>query len=84
MGILLWIVFGAVAGWVASMIMGTNASQGTLTDIIMGIVGAVVGGFLMQALGQPGASGFDVYSFIVAVAGACVVIWLGRVLRRSA
>ena len=81
MGILLWIIFGAIAGWIASIIMKTDASQNTLIDIIMGIVGAIAGGFIMEFLGQSGVTGFNLYSLIVAVLGACVVIFLGRMLR---
>lgn len=80
MGILLWIIFGAVAGWIASMIMGTS-SQGTLADIVMGIIGSVVGGFLMNLIGKSGVTGFNVNSLIVAVVGAMVVIFVGRKLR---
>jgi len=83
MGILLWIIFGALAGWIASVIMKTNASQGTLMDIIMGIVGAVVGGFLMNLIGQSGVSGFNLYSLVVAVLGAIVIIAIGRTLRKN-
>jgi len=79
MGILLWIIFGAIAGWIASMIMKTDA--GAMMDILMGIVGAVVGGFLMNILGQSGVTGFNLYSMIVAVIGAIVVICIGRALR---
>lgn len=79
MGIILWIVFGAIAGWIASMIMGSNGD--TVMDIIMGIVGAVVGGFLMNALGYSGVTGFNLYSMAVAVFGAIVVIYVGRMLR---
>jgi len=82
MGIILWIIFGAIAGWIASIIMKTNSSQGTMTDIILGVVGAVVGGFLMGLVGKPGVSGFDVYSLVVAVIGAVVVIYVGRLLKR--
>ncbi len=82
MGIILWIIFGAVAGWIASIVMKTNSSQGTITDIVLGIVGAVVGGFLMGLVGKPGVSGFDVYSLLVAVIGAVVVIYVGRLLKR--
>ena len=64
------------------MVMKTNSSQGTITDIIMGIVGAVVGGFLMGLVGQPGVTGFNIYSFIVAVIGAVVVIFVGRLIMR--
>lgn len=79
MGIILWIVFGALAGWIASNIMKSNAS--TMSDIILGIVGAVVGGFLMGMMGQSGVTGFNLYSMIVAVIGAIVVIYVGRMLR---
>lgn len=81
MGIILWIVFGALAGWIASVIMKTDYDQGTVVDIIMGVVGAVVGGFLMEALGQSGITGFNLYSLFVAVIGAIVVIYVGRELR---
>jgi uncharacterized membrane protein YeaQ/YmgE (transglycosylase-associated protein family) len=63
------------------MIMKTNARQGTIMDIIMGVIGAVVGGFLMGLVGQAGVTGFDVRSLIVAVIGAVVVIYLGRLIR---
>ena len=82
MGILLWIIFGAIAGWIASLVMKTNSSQGTVTDIVLGIVGAVVGGFLMGLAGKPGVGGFDVYSLVVAVIGAVVVIYVGRLIKR--
>jgi len=81
MGIILWIIFGAIAGWVASVIMKTNSNQGTVTDIVLGIVGAVVGGFLMGSLGQSGITGFNLNSLIVAVIGSAIVIYLGRALR---
>jgi uncharacterized membrane protein YeaQ/YmgE (transglycosylase-associated protein family) len=82
MGILLWILFGALAGWLASIIMKSNAGQGTLSDIIMGVIGAVVGGFIMNLLGQSGVTGFNLYSIAVAVLGAIVVIYIGRMIRR--
>jgi uncharacterized membrane protein YeaQ/YmgE (transglycosylase-associated protein family) len=82
MGIILWIIFGAIAGWIASIVMKTNSSQGTITDIVLGIIGALVGGFLMGLVGKPGVSGFDVYSLVVAVIGAIVVIYVGRLLKR--
>jgi uncharacterized membrane protein YeaQ/YmgE (transglycosylase-associated protein family) len=82
MGIILWIIFGALAGWIASVIMKTDA--GAMMDIIMGIIGAVVGGFLMNLAGQSGVTGFNLYSLFVAVIGAIVVISLGRMLRNVA
>jgi len=81
MGILLWIIFGALAGWIASIIMKTNHGQGTIADIIMGIIGAIVGGFIMNQLGQSGVNGFNLYSLAVAVIGASIVIYIGRLVR---
>ena len=81
MDFLIFIIFGAIAGWLASIIMKTDASQGLLMDIVMGVFGALVGGFLFNTFGQPGVTGFNVYSFIVAIVGSCVVIWFGRLIR---
>lgn len=81
MGIILWIVFGALAGWVATAIMKTNESL--VMNIVIGIVGAVVGGWIMSLLGQGGVSGFNLYSFIVAVIGAVVLIAIVRAIRRT-
>lgn len=81
MGILLWIIFGALAGWIASVLMKTNNQQGTTMDIVLGIVGAIVGGFVMGMIGQSGVTGFNLYSLAVAVVGAVIVIYLGRMLR---
>lgn len=81
MGILLWIIFGALAGWISSVLTKTNNQQGTMMDIVLGIVGAIVGGFLMGMVGQSGVTGFNVYSLAVAVVGAVIVIYLGRMMR---
>lgn len=82
MGIILWIVFGALAGWVASMIMGTNNQQGIVLNIVVGIVGAVLGGWLMSLIGESGVTSFNLYSFMVAVGGACVLLALLGAVRR--
>ena len=83
MGIILWIVFGAIVGWIANILM-KNGDEGILMDIIIGIIGASLGGFLMNILGNSGVTGFNVYSLFVAVIGAMVLIWISRILRRSA
>lgn len=80
MGILLWIVFGALVGWVASLVMGGGG--GLVWDIGVGIVGAVIGGFIMSLLGEGGVQGFTFYSFLVALLGACILIGLVRAVRR--
>lgn len=74
MGIILWIVFGGIAGWVASLIMGTDGQQGIILNVVIGIVGAVIGGWLMSVMGSSGVSGFNLYSLIVAIVGAVVLI----------
>jgi len=80
MGIILWIIFGALVGWIASAIMNTN--DGVLMDIVIGIVGAVVGGWLMSLVGSSGVTGFNLYSFLVALAGAVVLILIVKFIRR--
>ncbi len=82
MGLILWIVFGALAGWIASMIMKTDAEQGVILNIVVGIVGAVIGGWLMSIVGESGVQGFNLYSFLVAVLGACALIATVKAARR--
>jgi uncharacterized membrane protein YeaQ/YmgE (transglycosylase-associated protein family) len=76
MNILIWIIFGALAGWIASMITGTNEEQGAIGNIIVGILGAFAGGFIMSLLGQGGVSGFNLYSLLVAVGGAALLLYI--------
>ena len=80
MNILVWIIFGAIAGWLADVVM--KSDHGMIEDIILGIIGAIVGGFIMNSLGEPGVTGFNLYSLLVAVIGAALLIFLGRVLHR--
>lgn len=80
MDIILWIILGAVAGGIAGMIM--KSPHGIVEDIILGIIGAFVGGFIMNSFGQSGVTGFNFYSLIVAVIGAVVLIVLGRLLHK--
>jgi uncharacterized membrane protein YeaQ/YmgE (transglycosylase-associated protein family) len=81
MGILLWIIFGALAGWIASLIMKTR--QGLLLDIVVGIIGAMIGGFIFRAFGAAGVSGFNVYSLLVAILGAIVLLWIVKSASRG-
>ena len=77
MGIILWIILGGVAGWLASMFM--ESSHGVVVDIILGIVGAFVGGMIMNFFGQSGVTGFNLYSLVVAVIGALVLLAIARI-----
>ena len=73
MSIIGWIVLGLVAGFIASKVVNSEG-QGLLLDIVLGIVGAVVGGFLFNQLGAAGVTGFNIYSMFVAVVGAVVLL----------
>lgn len=84
MNILLWIVFGALVGWVASIIMRTNAQQGLIMDIVIGILGAVIGGWVMSLItGEAISAGFNLYSFIVSLIGAVILLAIVRGIRRA-
>lgn len=80
LGIIGWIVLGGLAGWVASMIAGTDARQGLLGNIIAGIIGAFVGGFILSLFGGVGVTGFNLWSFVVALLGAVVVLFIWRAM----
>lgn len=73
-----WIVLGALAGWVARLL--TKEEGGLLKNIILGVVGGLLGGGLIQLLGGSDVNGFNPYSFLVAVLGAVLLIYLGRLL----
>ncbi len=79
MGIILWIIFGAIVGWIASLVMGSGG--GLIVDIAVGIVGAVIGGFIMSFFGDTGVNGFTLYSFLVALLGACVLLAIVKAVR---
>lgn len=80
MGILGWIILGGLAGWVASMFVGTNRQQGLLGNIIAGIIGGVVGGWVFSLLGGSGVTGFNIWSFVVAVVGAVIVLLIWQAI----
>jgi uncharacterized membrane protein YeaQ/YmgE (transglycosylase-associated protein family) len=75
MSVIAWIVLGLIAGFIASKLVA-GSGQGLLMDIVLGIVGAVIGGYLFTALGATGITGFNLYSMFVAIVGAAVLLWL--------
>lgn len=83
MNFILWIVLGAVAGWIASIITGTDAEQGTLGNIIVGIIGAFVGGLVLDLFGTSQPTGFNVPSLLTAILGAVILLALIKGFRRS-
>ena len=83
MGFIAWLVMGLIAGFIASKLVNKQG-EGMFMDIILGIVGAVVGGFIANALGFTGITGFDLYSILVSVVGAVIVLVVYHaVTRRS-
>ncbi len=84
MNILAWIVVGGLAGWVASMIMRTDAQMGIGANIVVGILGALIGGWLVALFGGPDLNtGFDITSFLVALLGSVVLLGIVRGFQRT-
>jgi uncharacterized membrane protein YeaQ/YmgE (transglycosylase-associated protein family) len=81
MSILAWIILGLVAGFIGSKLVN-RTGEGFVLDIVLGIVGAVVGGWLFNRFGAAGVSGLNLYSLLVAVVGAVVVLVVYHALRR--
>jgi uncharacterized membrane protein YeaQ/YmgE (transglycosylase-associated protein family) len=79
MSILSWVLLGLIAGFIGSKIVNSEG-QGFWLDIVLGIVGAIVGGFLFSVFGATGITGFNIYSLIVAIIGSVVVLWLYHLL----
>ena len=73
MSIIAWVVLGLIAGFIASKIVN-KSGEGFILDIVLGIIGAVVGGFIFSAIGAAPVTGFNIYSLFVAVIGAIVVL----------
>lgn len=82
MGIIAWIIFGLIAGAIAKLIMPGKDPGGFIVTIILGILGAVVGGWIGTALGFGDVSGFNFGSFVVAVIGAIVLLGIYRIVRK--
>jgi len=81
LSIVLWIVLGGLAGWIASIIMGRNAQMGILANIIVGIIGAFLGGLLMNLIGTSGVTGFNIWSLLVAILGAVILLFIVGMIR---
>jgi uncharacterized membrane protein YeaQ/YmgE (transglycosylase-associated protein family) len=81
MSFIAWIVLGLIAGFIASKLVN-KTGEGMLMDIVLGVVGAVIGGWLFHTFGMPGVTGFNIYSLIVAVVGAAVFLIVYHALTR--
>ena len=81
--LILWLLFGALIGWLASMVMRTDAQQGAILNIVVGIVGAMIGGFLFGAR-TINSSAFDLTSLLVSFVGAVILLAIVNLVRRGA
>lgn len=77
MGFFSWILLGALAGWLAGKFMKTK-KMGLLTNIIVGVIGAFVGGFLVSLIGGRGVNGLNLWSLLVALLGSAVFLWIAK------
>lgn len=84
MGIISWIVLGALAGWVASIIMKNNSSMGAFANIAVGIIGAFIGGLIMNLIGaNADVTGFTLESFLVALLGSVILLAIINLIRKG-
>ncbi|MBV7296102.1 GlsB/YeaQ/YmgE family stress response membrane protein [Corynebacterium sp. TAE3-ERU12] len=74
LGFLGWIIIGGLAGWIGSKIMGTDAQMGLLLNIVVGIIGGFIGGWLLTLVGL--SSGGWIWSFLTCLLGACILLWI--------
>lgn len=82
MGIIGWLVLGALAGWIASMFTGNNRRMGLAANIIVGIIGSSVGGFIFNILGGHGVTGLNLWSLIVSVVGSVILLTVVNAIRK--
>ena len=85
-GLIAWLFIGGIAGWLASIVMKTNARQGTILDIAVGIVGALIGGYVLGLTGLSSGStisGFNLPSLVTAFVGAVILLGALRLIRRA-
>jgi uncharacterized membrane protein YeaQ/YmgE (transglycosylase-associated protein family) len=81
MNFIAWIIFGALAGWIASILTGKNRKMGAIANIVMGIFGAFVGAGILNTLGIAVPQGFSIMGFLVAVGGAVALIIATSLIR---
>ena len=80
MGILAWIVIGIIAGWLAEQIM--KSAMGLPMNLLIGVIGAFVGGFVFNLFGGAGVTGFNLYSILVATVGAVLLLWIVGMVKK--
>lgn len=82
MGIIGWIIIGALAGWLASIVTKNNKKMGAFANIGVGVAGGFIGGFVMNLLGGSGITGFNIWSLLVAFIGSLIFLWIVNAVRK--
>lgn len=82
-GFIAWLIIGGLAGWIASKFMGTDAQQGIVLNIVVGVVGAFLGGFLLSLAADPSGFGL-ILTFVTAIIGACLLLFIVKAVRGRA
>ena len=83
MGIIAWLVLGALSGWIASIIMNKNGSMGIMANIFTGIIGAFIGGIVFNFFGHQKVTGLNLHSVLVSVVVACILLWILGAITKS-
>ncbi|MGW0037626.1 GlsB/YeaQ/YmgE family stress response membrane protein [Gordonia sp. NPDC003376] len=81
LGFLGWIIIGGLAGWIGSKIMKTDDQMGLLLNIVVGVVGGLIGGWLLSLFGVDVKGGGLIFSFVTCLAGACILLWIVGLVR---
>lgn len=82
MGYIARIILGGLSGWIASKIMGRDSEMGAIANIITGIVGAFIGGFVFRLVGGAGVTGLNLWSLIVSIIGSCILLFILNKIKR--
>ncbi|WP_283606694.1 GlsB/YeaQ/YmgE family stress response membrane protein [Faecalispora anaeroviscerum] len=83
MGIITWIVLGALAGWIASMIVGKNSEMGAFANVCIGVAGAFIGGFIFNMITGVGFTGFNIWSLVVATIGSIILLLIINLFQKT-
>jgi uncharacterized membrane protein YeaQ/YmgE (transglycosylase-associated protein family) len=83
LSIITWIILGGLAGWIATMLTGTNAEVNGWMNVVVGIIGAFIGGLALQLLGVDVTTGFSLGGLLTAILGAVILLWVVRALRHD-
>lgn len=83
MGILSWIIIGGLAGWIGSMITGNNEEMGFVKNVVVGIIGAFIGGLVFNMIGGYGITGFNLWSLVVAIIGSVILLGIINLMTRK-